>query len=411
MKRHIREPWISGQCHLINAGDTANWQPEDDDNDGEYTGNYLAMESFRYAVTKSEDAREKAKKAFHFLKQLKDITNGDGYFARTIVPVEWGDKVHDGNRSYTEQEKAEELVNDPRFKLVEIRWHKSADGKWLWKGDASSDEWCGHMMGYFFYYQFAATDEEKVLVRKHIASLVDHLIAHNFNMMDVDGTHTHWSVWSPDLLNHDPEWAQDRSENSMELLTFLKLAYFVTNDEKYQQQYLHFINEEHYLNNMSELVDQNPAWFIYYDVIMQAYLYPILLECEKDPKLKAFYQKHMDNWMEHRKNDKNPLINFLYCYARNKKLELQSSIDFLIDAPLDLVDWNIDHTKREDVKLVHAPVLDDLQVDQLPPASIRATVRWDRNPWDAVSGAPNTEREPVFWLYPYWMGRYLKMIQ
>ena len=411
MRRHIREPWISGQAHLINAGDTSNFKPEDDDNDGEFGGNYLSMESFRYAVTKNEDARQKAKRAFHFLKQLKDITNGDGYFARTIVPVEWGDNVHDPNRSYTEKEKAEELVKEPRFKPVEVRWHKSADGKWLWKGDASSDEWCGHMMGYYFYYKLAADDEEKIIVRNHIASLVDHLIAHNFNMMDIDGTHTRWSVWSPALLNHDPEWSPDRSENSMELLTFLKLAYFVTNDEKYQKQYLHFINEEHYLDNMSQLVNQNPSWFIYYDVTMQSYLYPILLECEKDPKLLAFYQHHMDNWMEHRKNDKNPLINFLYCYARNKKVELKSSVGFLIDAPLDLIDWNIDHTKREDVRIVHSPVLDDLEVDQLPPASIRATVRWDRNPWGAISGAPNTEREPVFWLYPYWMGRYLKMIR
>ncbi len=52
MKRHIREPWIAGQCHLKIEGDVNSWQPEDDDNDGEYTGNYLAMESFRYAVTK-----------------------------------------------------------------------------------------------------------------------------------------------------------------------------------------------------------------------------------------------------------------------------------------------------------------------------------------------------------------------
>ena len=411
MKRHIREPWIAGQCHLVNPGDTTNWRPEDDDNDGEFTGNYLAMESFRYAVTKSADAREKASKAFHFLKQLQDITNGDGYFARTIVPVDWADRVHDGNRSYTEREKAEELVNEPRFKPVEFRWHKSADGKWLWKGDASSDEWCGHMMGYYFYYKLAATEEEKIVVRQHIAALMDHLIAHNFNMMDADGRHTRWSVWSPDLLNHDPEWAQDRSENSMELLAFLKLAYYITNDEKYQQQYLRFINKEHYLENMSELVNQNPAWFIYYDVTMQAYLYPILLGCEKDPKLIAFYQQHMDNWMEHRKNDQNLLVNFLYCYARNKKVELQSSVDFLMDIPLDLIDWHIDHTKREDIRLVHSPVLDDWEIDQLPPPDIRVTVRWDGNPWAAVGGSPFTEKEPVFWLYPYWMGRYLKMIQ
>ena len=41
-------------------------------NDGEYGGNYLAMESFRYAVTKSEDARVKAGKSFRFLKFLQE---------------------------------------------------------------------------------------------------------------------------------------------------------------------------------------------------------------------------------------------------------------------------------------------------------------------------------------------------
>jgi hypothetical protein len=411
MKRHIRKPWIAGQCHLNIPGDASSWQPEDDDNDGEYGGNYLTMECFRYAVTKSEDARQKAKKAFDFLKQLREVTGGDGYFARTIVPADWGDRVHDANRAFTEKEKAEELVKEPRFKPVEIRWRKSKDGLWLWKGDASSDEWCGHMMGYYFYYLLVADEAEKAVVRRHVSLLVDHLIANNFNMMDIDGTHTRWSVWSPASLNHDPEWAPDKNENSMELLAFLKLAYYMTDDRKYEQHYLRLIQEEHYLDNMADLTRQNPAWFVYYDVMMQAYLYPILIKCEKDPQLKAWYQQHMDNWMELRKNDKNPQINFLYCYARDKNIELAASVDFLTDTPLDLISWNIDHTKREDIRLVHEPVLDELQVNELPPASIRSAVRWDRNPWAAINGYPDTEREPVFWLLPYWMGRYLKMIQ
>jgi hypothetical protein len=136
-----------------------------------------------------------------------------------------------------------------------------------------------------------------------------------------------------------------------------------------------------------------------------------LLHCEKDPVLLAFYRQVADKWMQHRKGDKNPLINFLYCYARGKKVELPASVDFLTDTPLDLIDWDIDHSKREDIKLVLVPVLDVVQVSELHPASIRGTVRWDKNPWAAVSGNPSVEREPVFWLYPYWMGRYLNMIQ
>jgi hypothetical protein len=411
MKRHIRKPWIAGQCHLTVPGDVNSWQPEDDDNDGEYTGNYLAMECFRYAVTKSEDAKEKAKKAFDFLKLLQEVTGTDGLFARTIVPPGWSDRVHDGNRSFTAKEKAEELVKEPRFKPVEQRWRKSQDGQWLWKGDASSDEMCGHMMGYYFYYELVAGEAEKATVRRHVAGIVDHLISHNFNLVDIDGGHTRWSVWSPDKLNRDPEWTPDRSQNSMELLAFLKLAYYMTGNEKYQGHYLRLIREEHYLDNMAKVREQNPAWFIYFDVILQTYLYPILLHCEKDPQLLAFYRQHADDFMERRKKDKNPLINFFYCYSTNKKTELKASLEFLTDTPLDLLNWNIDHTKREDIRIVREPVLDELQVSELPPASIRTVVRWDKNPWDAVSGYPDMEREPVFWLLPYWMGRYLNMIR
>lgn len=411
MKRHIRKPWIAGSCRLATQGDINSWHPADDDNDGEFTGNYLAMESFRYAVTKNEDAREKAKKAFHFLKLLQEVTGGDGYFARTIVPVDWPYPVNDANRKYTEREIADELVKDPRYKPIENRWRKSEDGKWLWKGDASSDEWCGHMLGYFFYYQLAASEDEKKIVRTHVALLMDHLIANNFNMMDIDGTHTRWAVWSPGDLNRNPDWRPDKYQNSMELLAFLKLAYFMTGDEKYQQHYLQLIKEEHYLENLDKVADQNPAWFVYYDVTMQAYLIPILLQCEKDPQLLAFYKKFADKWMAKRRNDKNPMINFLYCYGTHKKDELAASIEFLKDTPLDLNDWTVDHTKREDVRITRSPVLEEIQVEKLPPASIRATVRWDKNPWLATTGYPGMEREPVFWLFPYWMGRYLDMIR
>lgn len=411
MKRHVRKPWIVGQCRLKNPEDVNSWEPEDDDNDGEYGGNYLAMESFRYAVTKNNDAKQKAKKSFEFLKMLEEITGKDGFFARTIVPVSWGNNVHDVNTKYTPEQLADELVKEPRFKPVETRWHRSKDGKWLWKGDTSSDEWCGHMMGYFFYYELVADKPEKEVIAAHVAKLVDHLITHNFNMVDVDGTHTRWSVWSPDKLNREPEWAPDRDQNSMELLTFLKLAYYMTGNAKYQEHYLKLIKEEHYLDNMSRITEQNPAWFIYFDAILQMYLYPILLHCEKDPELLAFYQKHADNWMEKRKADKSPVVNFFYSYARSKKTELTPSVEFLKDTPLDLVNWNIDHSKREDIKIIHEPVLDEWQVSELPPASIRAAVRWDRNPWTAVNGYSPIEREPVFWLLPYWMGRYLKMIE
>jgi hypothetical protein len=50
-------------------------------------------------------------------------------------------------------------------------------------------------------------------------------------------------------------------------------------------------------------------------------------------------------------------------------------------------------------------------ISELPPASIRATVRRDKNPWAAVQGDPLQVRKPVFWLWPYWMARYMDIIK
>jgi len=409
MRRHIREPWICGSLRLEIPGDTSTWRPSDDDNDGEYTGGYLAMESFRYAVTKSEDARIKARKAFDFLVLLQTVTGTEGFFARTIVPADWKE-VHDGNRTYTPRQLAEELVQDPRYKPVEERWHTSADGKWRWKGDTSSDEMDGHMMGYFFYYEYAAGEAERILVRKHVSKIIDRLMATNFNLVDIDGTHTRWGVWSPEQLNSDPDWASERSLNSFELLAYLKLAAHITGNEKYEKAYRHLIDQEGYLHNANRLNHKNPAWQIYFDLTMEGYLFPILLKYEKDPKLLQFYSQLIEEWMQHQKAGENLINNLTYTIATGKRVNVPQTLEFLRDAPLDLVDWNIDHRIREDVLIVRSPILEERQVSELPPASIRGTVRWDKNPWGAVSGNTRQVREPVFWLWPYWMARYLEII-
>ncbi|MCK9413246.1 MAG: hypothetical protein M0Q53_13165 [Prolixibacteraceae bacterium] len=409
MKRHIREPWICGSIRLEVPGDTATWRHSDDDNDGEYTGGYLAMESFRYAATKSEDARIKARKAFDFLALLQTITGTEGFFARTIVPVECKE-VNDGNRTYTPQQIADQLVEDPRYKPVENRWRKSDDGKWFWKGDTSSDEMDGHMMGYFYYYEFVAGEPEKMLIRKHVSKIIDRLMETNYNLVDIDGTHTHWAVWSPDQLNRDPDWSSERSLNSFELLAYMKLAAHITGDEKYEKAYRMLIEKEGYLDNASRLNHKNPAWQIYFDRTMEGYLFPILLKYETDPKLHQFWSNLIDEWMNNQKSGENLINNLTYAIATGKKVNILQTIDFLRDAPLDLVDWHIDHTIREDVQLVRSPILEEIQISELPPASMRATVRWDKNPWGAISGDPSRVREPVFWLWPYWMARYLNII-
>ena len=410
IQRHVREPWIVNRFRLTTPGDTTTIEATDDDNDGEFTSNYLAMESFRYAVTKEPEARERAKKAFDFLHYLREVTEMDGFFARTIIPVSW-EKAHDMNRTYTPQELAEEIIKNPRQKPVETRWHLSKDGKWMWKGDTSSDELDGHLFGYYCYYNFVADEEEKERIAHHFSKIMDHLMRNDFNLVDVDGKHTKWGVWSPEILNNDPEWAPEMALNSLELLSFLKFTYHITGDEKYQKAYLKLIHEEGYLENAKMLHNTNPAWETYFDIYLALYVYPSLLMYEDDPTIKSEYQNHLDQWFNNHRETNSPFVNFTYNYLAGGQDELDHSIFFLKDAPLDLVDWQFDNGRREDLRVVREPILEELQVDQLRPPSEYRTIRWDRNPYASISGNPAQERDPVYWLLPYWMGRYLKLIE
>ncbi len=408
--RLVREPWIVGRFRLEVPGDTSTLIPDDDDNDGEYNAMYLAMESFRYAVTGSNEAKERAKKAFNFLQFLREVTDTDGFFARTVVPADW-EVMHDMNRSYTPQQEAEELINNPRHKPVEVRWHLSKDGKWKWKGDTSSDELDGHFFGYYWYYYLVADEAEKQRVANHVSEIMDHLIRNDFNLVDVDGTHTKWGVWSPKSLNGDPEWSPEKPLNSLEILSFLKFAYEITQDMKYQESYLKLINDEGYLENAKSLYTTNPAWETYFDIYLALYIYPALINLEKDPNLKEEYTSHLNQWFEKFKETKSPLLNFTYNILTNGTEELDASISFLQDAPLDLIDWQIDNGRREDLQLVRSPILEEVQVSELRPPSEYRTIRWDKNPYYAIAGLPFQEREPVFWLLPYWMGRYQGLIK
>jgi hypothetical protein len=372
---------------------------------------YLAMESYRYAVTKSEQARDNAKKAFETLRLFQTVTETPGFVARTVVPPNWKNKA-DPNRKISDQELAEMLVHNPREKRVEERWRLSKDGKWLWKGDTSSDEITGHMYGYLFYHDLVADAKEKKRVRDHICRIVNYIITCGYVMNDLDGKHTKWAVWSPEKLNNDPDWRTERGINSVEILSYLKLAYHVSGAERYQKEYLRLLNENDYKENILMAKTLNPAWRTHIDDELLALAYPCLFMHEKDPELLKLYHASMNQWYAAVKDDNSPYFNFTYGAFSDQDPQINGSIAYLKDTSLDLVRWRIDNSQREDIQLVHVPEIEHIQTSRLMPPSEGGVMRWDNNPWIAIQGDGGyTESDGVYWLLPYWMGRYYGFIQ
>lgn len=404
-ERHVREPWLVEKIRLAKPNDLSEWRPEDDDNDGEYTSQYLAAQAYRWKSTGDEDARQKARRAWEALVFLQTVTGTSGFISRTVIPVDW-EPLHDLNRTYSEAERKRMEVEEPRYKAVEERWRVSADGKWKWKGDTSSDEYTGHYHSFGVYYDLVATEEEKPAIRDHVARVTDHLIANDYNLHDIDGTATRWGVWSPKQINHDPDWRAERGINSAELLSYLLTAWHVTGEERFHEHYRKLIEEHNYAENARYAKTFAPAWITHIDDCLLVMVYRGLMLYEKDAALLAIYREGMDAWFEGIRNEQNPWFNYVYGQLVGEEQQQADSLFFLRDTPLDLISYTVSQHGREDLELVRKPILEELQTSRLLPPSERATVRWDKNPWEAIGGhGGHSEWAPTFWLMAYWLGR------
>jgi hypothetical protein len=409
--RHVRPPGLVEHCILKQPGDLSSYAPTDTDNDGLFTGLYVGAEAFRYAVTRDPEAAKFARESYRAMEFLQTVTGTPGFVARTVIPAEWN-HMADRNRSYTPQQVAAERVANPRFKRVENRWRESRDGKWLWKGDTSSDEISGHYFAYGLYFDLVADDQERRRVADHVRRITDYIIDGGYTLRDIDGQHTLWGVWAPERLKHDPDWQPERGCNSVEILSFLAVAHHVTGDEKYVRELVRLFDEEGYGELILDSKLSAPSEFTYIDDQLLALSYRGLLAYDREPKRRAAYLKSLERWFNVVGRDHSPLYAFVYGGVIGRNFGAAGCVEFLRDTPLDMIEWSVDNRQREDLQLVRRPVIEDWQVDRLLPPSERALGKWDKNPYSAAGGSGgHTESSSVYWLLPYWMGRYYGIIR
>ena len=186
-------------------GEKTNVHLGDSDNDGLWTSMYGAGECFAYGATKDPKARRRARHAFRALRFLSEAPRGSrhepprGFIARTVLETT-SDKNPNSGRSTLESQLRSQK-RDKYWRAYEPRWPKSAEGRYYWKSDTSSDELDGHYVFYPLYYDLVAeTEEEKSLVREIVRANIDHLIRHDFSMHD-HARKTRWAVYGPQDLN------------------------------------------------------------------------------------------------------------------------------------------------------------------------------------------------------------------
>jgi hypothetical protein len=425
------------EARLGRAGEKASADPQDSDNDGLWTAMYGAGQCFAYAATKDPKAGTRARQAFEALRFLQKVTQGGlhspphGYIARTIRPSDWPDP----NIGRLEHDR-EARKRDALWKVYEPRWPRSADGHWFWKSDTSSDELDGHYFFYPLYYGFCAeTDAERERVREVVRDVTDHLLAHNYVLIDHDGQPTRWAIFGPQYLNRDPNWWPERGLNSLSVLSYLAVAAHVTGDPKYEEASRELIERHGYaMNAMYPKVQQGPGSGNQSDDEMAFMCYYSLLRYSKDEKLKALVRFSFFRYWIIEAPEMNPFFNFAYA-AQNldatatnpwgvHSLEPwagwhENAMATLYGFPLDRLNWAHKNSHRLDIVFlppVRSRDLDSVdrsgtrghRVDgRVLPVENRHFNHWNTDPWRLdYGGSGNELASGTVFLLPYYMGLY-----
>jgi hypothetical protein len=345
--RHVRHGLTAGS-RLRVPGDLASNQTVSDDNDGLWTAIYVAAQCFRYKVTGEADAREYARQGMQAIMRLEEITGIPGFPARSFIKIGSDEQPKDGE------------------------WHTTPDGQWRWKGDTSSDEIVGHYLVYPIYYDLVADEDEKRKIRAAVERI---------------------------------------TLRALHLLSHLRVAIHITG--KFQAAYDELINKHRY-----HLLTRNqkiniPGRINHSDDELAFLSYYPLLLYETDPKLREVYLQSLQRSWAVERPERNPLWNFIYAAGSGSRdFDRGESIRTLHEIPIDLVTWSVANSHRSDVPVDPTPdrfkgkqSLIVLPFDELP------VMKWNGNPYRLDGGdGGRGEDDGAFFLLPYWMGRYHKLI-
>ncbi|MDR2815111.1 MAG: hypothetical protein LBB62_00180 [Proteiniphilum sp.] len=401
-KYHLRYGF-SVASRLIDPDDPTTMRLDDNDNDGLWTSFYLGSQAFRYAVTKEEKARKYVWESFEAYERLLVIHPIKGFSARTF-------------------ERTGYIAGDT------VPWRPAPDKDWWWKGTTSTDEFVGYLFVTSVIDRFVAqTPEEKKRVADYFDAIMTHIITNDYYFIDYDGKPTLWGRWNPEYVNSFAATQFDRRLNSTLTITGLQLAYKLTGKEIYKTEAYRMIKEHGYLDNMKIPMDniRFTSGFQHQGITMgqdwnhsddeMAFLtYWVLYHYAFDDVLKQEYAEMIRDHWAIEKPESNALWNLL-TYGTSGDIDQESTIWYLQGFPKDCNRYAVKNSHRKDLEFLPKDPYANFReqtTTELIPKRERPLNRHNNNEFfiDGGSGAHQRLTGDEF-LLPYWMARYMNVIE
>ncbi|MEI6142346.1 MAG: hypothetical protein WCP85_23935, partial [Mariniphaga sp.] len=287
------------------------------------------------------------------------------------------------------------------------------------------DEAIGHIFAFGAIAELVPVPELQKQAITLIDTLMSHVINNNYYMIDWDGKPTRWGRWNPEYVNARPINVGDRKINSSNIVAMFQTAYRFTKKEKFKDAAFYLMKKHDYFDNLmrpmkgigmapadaDELSKELSDGWNHSDDEMYYCGYWGLYRYAFNDTLKAKYKVAIIDHFEIERPEKEGLWNIMTAIADTKNIDLNEAVWYLQKYPLDLINWTIINSKRNDIEKIAPNFRRQTIKEVLSPAELPIS-RHNANRFDLdEQGAGRSENSAGdIWLLPYWIGRYLKVI-
>lgn len=399
--RHIRHGFNASLVGM-EKGNVDTGRLGDSDNDGLWTSMYLGGEAFRYAVTGDAEALQNVRESLDAMERLYTINPVPGFPSRSF-----------------ERSGYIERLSDPD------RWQHATDPEWDWKATTSSDEAIGHVFVFGVIAELVADPALRAKAIRLLDELMQHIVDNDWYLIDYNGEPTTWGRWNPEYVNGFPTMVGDRKLNSSNIVAMLQTAYHFTGKEIYKQKAYDLMENHGYLENLMRPMEEigkakegSDEWaamlsesWNHSDDEMYFLGYWGLYRYAFTDELKGMYKKAIADHWEAERPEKDGLWNIFTALVSPENFDLEEAIWYLQEYPLDLINWTVKNSHRQDIVLLEENFRRQTTQEVLPPDELPIR-RHNGNRFGLDGGRDGSQENSAgdIWLLPYWMGRYLEVI-
>lgn len=424
--RHNRHGLVA-ECDLAPAGNLSSCTSYPSDNNGLWTSLVSSAFFMEHAITGSAQALADAITFLNGLAQLNDVTGISGLMGRSCISPE--EALPAGGTWYNSTAAGYE--------------------GWKWKGDTSSDEVAGQMFGFAAATQYLAgnsgstrdanTSWTPARAAAYLINIAVYISKNGFKLIDADGSPTRWGDWSPQALNNNRSWTDERGVNALEILALLTSAIAAApalpdkgaaSLPVLTAAWAELTNATNdYPSNLRNLKIETPCDDNYSDDELTALPFYTWMTITKQlpggdsasTADVAACLAGMDRWwgqMSGLRSDWWAAVTAGSAQARADQGVVPSfhRDEAAADArwnletwPLEMIEWSVQNSHREDISFYQ---YEDRSgntgnaATRVLPANERNQGRWNGNPHDLDSGSGGLlEMDAGVFLLPYWKGR------